>query len=335
MKNLAITIVFFLSIINAISQEVLVRNTEGKDVDISKIIAQSEKDQPTVLIVWSRITCYGPCPKVIQAFVDRYPELQKKYNLRVILLNVDGMDDEVRKSTITKGKNDYPNVQIQSVSDFVRAYCKEKKWTFESYTDEYGNFWKAANLEGTPNTYLYINGEAELMLSGWVGNDYLEKLGFDTSVLSSPYDFPAYLIQKILEQMNGYEAYFTKEWKHTLKEFKPFYKRTVVKLGDLYEITDSWITGEIQMKATFKDISGNFYHGNAVYFYQNGNILETVIYEDNKRHGEYKRYYPSGTIKTTGNYWEGEKDSVWYYYDEAGKETKSELWERGLMVKTD
>jgi len=60
-------------------------------------------------------------------------------------------------------------------------------------------------------------------------------------------------------------------------------------------------------------------------------LLKIENYEKNLLHGTYFEYYKSGNIKVEGNYWEGEKDSVWIFYDEKGNEIKSRIYKRGMI----
>lgn len=334
MKKTIVTVLISI-ILNQIiqAQEILVKNLQGQDVSMTSILQQSKKDQPTVLLAWSKRFCGSPCFNTIQGFMDRYPELEKKYNLRVVLINVDGISKENRDRTISITQEDYPGVQ--SLTDYVKIEGKEKKWIFESYVDEYGNFSKAVNLTETPLTYLFLNSKIEVIIRGWglANNQRLKETEFDTGLLDKPTDFPAVFIQKILEQMNGYESYFTDNWMYTLKEFKPTYKRTVVKIGNLFEITDSWITGEMLTHATCKDKMGTIYEGVTTSYFKNGNIKGKVNYEDNVLNGLTVEYYENGKVNWKGSYKNGKYDGKWEGFYDNGIPMTQKIWTEGKLLK--
>lgn len=303
MKNILFALLF-IATVSAWAQEITVKNIDGVDVDFNKIVSQSQKNQPTIILAWAKLWCNTPCFKTIEGFSKRYNELKEQYNLRIILINVDGEGDEKNKERLERlAQSGYEN--ITSFADYVRAVSKEKNWTFESYSDEYGNFKKQVKLTETPYTSLMVNGKTKLQLRGWVGNTFLETKGFDTSVLENPYEFPAYFFATILSQMHGLEGYYNKDWIPTIKEFDPVYKRTVVKVGDLYEITDSWITGEIQMRATSKDITGNTFHGKVSYYYKNGVVSSQQNYLNGVLNGAYKEYNERGELTRAGTFVDG------------------------------
>lgn len=54
--------------------------------------------------------------------------------------------------------------------------------------------------------------------------------------------------------------------------------------------------------------------------FQNGKVIgEGIIKEDGKEEGPWKNYYPDGSIKSFGNYAQGEKTGEWKYYHANGK----------------
>ena len=61
MRRLHIALLFLFSSQILISQEILVKNLEGEDMDFNKILEQSEKDQPTILITWAEAYCGSTC----------------------------------------------------------------------------------------------------------------------------------------------------------------------------------------------------------------------------------------------------------------------------------
>ncbi len=305
MKKILTTLLLALILQTAFSQEIIVKNLQGEDVDFNKIVQQSKKDQPTLVITWADTYC-GVCRTIINELQNQYIPLKENYNLRVITLNTDSNKDGYFKKYYNRKFGD-DKEPFTSITNYVKQDIGVQKWNFEKYVDEYFNFFNTAKLTGAPAIYIFYNGNAKFIRKGfWVpkdakSSDSGEKLKQTVSTLTVDN------LARILASMYANTAYLNKNKGFTIKE-EATYKRTIVKIGDLYEITDSWITGEIQMKGTFKDMIGDIHHGKTVWYYKNGKL------------------------KISGNYYEGKKDSVWYYYDEKGNETNSELYERGLNV---
>lgn len=70
--------------------------------------------------------------------------------------------------------------------------------------------------------------------------------------------------------------------------------------------------------------TGNFRfgvrHGHWMAFYDNGVKWSECYYDKGKKHGETIVYFPNGQVHYKGWYKNDLKDSLWFYYDEAGKE---------------
>ncbi len=70
--------------------------------------------------------------------------------------------------------------------------------------------------------------------------------------------------------------------------------------------------------------TGNFRfgvrHGHWMAFYDNGIKWSECYYDKGKKHGETIVYFPDGKVHYKGWYKNDLKDSLWFYYDETGKE---------------
>jgi antitoxin component YwqK of YwqJK toxin-antitoxin module len=55
-------------------------------------------------------------------------------------------------------------------------------------------------------------------------------------------------------------------------------------------------------------------------FYDNGEKWSETFYDKGKRHGATNVYFQSGKLQISGWYKNDLKDSLWFFYDEAGKE---------------
>ena len=48
--------------------------------------------------------------------------------------------------------------------------------------------------------------------------------------------------------------------------------------------------------------------------------------------GLIEEFYENGQLKSKGNYKDGKEDGLWEYFDEDGKETKTEEWKGGKLI---
>lgn len=76
-------------------------------------------------------------------------------------------------------------------------------------------------------------------------------------------------------------VYFDSKWKPASKEANTYY-RVMKKDGKVYQVSDYYNTGEIQMTGTFTSLSPEKRDGIFTWFYKNGNKSAQKIYSKNK-----------------------------------------------------
>jgi antitoxin component YwqK of YwqJK toxin-antitoxin module len=54
-----------------------------------------------------------------------------------------------------------------------------------------------------------------------------------------------------------------------------------------------------------------------------------------EKEGILRTYYVSGQLLSTGQYVNGHQDGLWIYYDNTGKVTLKEQYEKGLLLKSE
>ena len=74
-------------------------------------------------------------------------------------------------------------------------------------------------------------------------------------------------------------------------------------------------------------------HGQWLSFYPNGLAWSEMHYDKGLRQGPNTAYYESGKIRYTGFYKNDQKDSVWTYYDTAGKVIEKLKLSKDKLVK--
>lgn len=308
----------------------MVKNIQGESVNFSQVLAKSEKNQPTLIATWADSYC-AVCEDILNEFKKHYASLKKEHNLRVITLNTDINATSFKKSYKRKHQNTMG--PFKSITDFVKNYKGIKGWPYEKYIDEEGAFFKTAQLTGAPAFYLFYNNEVKFFRKGFYASSSLKSSDNPAKLKLSTSQLTASNLKEIIESLYATESYYDANWKLTLKDYQPTYKRTVLKEGNLYEITDSWITGEKQMRGLFKDKTGDVHADDrCVWYYKNGNKQSVRNFTNNKTDGAYVDYYENGTIKWKGNYKNGRYNGTWMGYYSNGNEMTKKNWENGSLA---
>lgn len=70
-------------------------------------------------------------------------------------------------------------------------------------------------------------------------------------------------------------------------------------------------------------------HGQWMAFYENGIKWSECFYDKGKRHGSSMVFYPDGKLQYSGWFKNDLKDSLWFFYDNAGKEIDKHAYRNG------
>ena len=71
-------------------------------------------------------------------------------------------------------------------------------------------------------------------------------------------------------------------------------------------------------------------HGQWMAFYDNGIKWSDCFYDKGKKHGATMVYHPNGKLKYSGWYKQDQRDSIWFWYDEKGKELDRHAFRMGV-----
>ena len=85
--------------------------------------------------------------------------------------------------------------------------------------------------------------------------------------------------------------------------------------------------------------SGNFFkkYKNGLWKFfdsKKGRLLEEITYENNYKHGLYRKYNAANTPSIEGNYANNDKDGIWKHYSLAGDVTQEILYKLGKKIST-
>lgn len=292
---------------------------KGEEINLLDEINNTENEY-VMLFSWSAWYC-GPCIRELNEFNKYYTEFSKKNHFKLIALNI---DDE--KNLSARWDNLYKQEygEFSSITNFLKKFKEKKQWNFDVLSDPNRVYFQATGkYDTTPFIIFFYRGNTLLLHNGFIDGT------FDN--YGQTYQF----FNQIFTDFNNNIVYLDKNKTITSKNINPEFKAQFIKSGNIYTTTIKWLTGEKFMEGLFEDKWFIKPVGKQTVYYKNGKTQTISNYENGKLHGSYKEFYENGKISIEGHYWEGDKDSVWVYYDEQGNETKSELWERGLQVNTD
>lgn len=71
-------------------------------------------------------------------------------------------------------------------------------------------------------------------------------------------------------------------------------------------------------------------HGQWMAFYENGIKWSECFYDKGLKHGSTMVYYPNGNLTYSGWYKQDQKDSIWFWYDDKGKEVDRRAYRMGV-----
>ncbi|MFN8258078.1 MAG: redoxin domain-containing protein [Bacteroidales bacterium] len=315
MKKFIILLFIALLITNTNAQTI--KNLKGEEVKFWDIFEQPKDNKPLIIYTWSYSNC-GKCSLILDKLNQSLPELKEKYGLRVIAINTDNA--EALRIKFPEMFAKYQN----SVKNFVNAQIQQKGWNFESYYDDNNALKNELNMVIEPHVIISVNKETVFAMKGIMKNgnnqpDANISLNYVLRILKSIYE----------DQV----CYFDENWKYILEYEKPVYKREIIKTGNMYEITDSWISGEIQMKGYFKDRFVNHNEGKCTWYYKNGNKESEINFKENIESGIEKAFYENGNLKFEGINLKGKREMEWSFYDIKGKLTETVYYEKGIKIK--
>jgi len=241
-KALSLLFVLLIQINQLNAQDVSVQTLYGETKDFDDLLS-GEKDQVVVLFTWAAKWCW-PCVKTLNEYNKSHEDLVSKYNIKFSALNLD---------------TEYTNSEI-------KKFTNESDWKFDVYTDPNGNFLKIMESSAAPDYFILINGKVKLIKSGFLDG---------TGNPETTADF----IVEVINDIYSNRIYFDEDWNFTTKKYASFV-RYRDKVGDTYEVTDRWLTGEKQMSGTYSDFWCAKEIGKFTWYDKDGTISSTKNYDE-------------------------------------------------------
>ena len=89
------------------------------------------------------------------------------------------------------------------------------------------------------------------------------------------------------------------------------------------------ISGNLQMEMNY--VNGEI-QGAQTYYFDTGGVMQEGNMSGTKRMDQWKWYFETGELETSVNYIDGKKNGTQLFLDEAGNETKQEIYENGVFI---
>jgi TonB family protein len=154
--------------------------------------------------------------------------------------------------------------------------------------------------------------------------------------------------------------YFDKNWEQCPEADANYYRIVSTDTtSDSFRffVQDFYLSGQLQMKGTYKSIRPDNKDGLFIYYYENGQPQRECHYRENTLNGKFREWYKSGqqkneqeyrndlldgpfkawredgSLKQEAHYVKGERSGYFKTYYENGQLTRNDLYEKGRLVE--
>jgi antitoxin component YwqK of YwqJK toxin-antitoxin module len=117
--------------------------------------------------------------------------------------------------------------------------------------------------------------------------------------------------------------WYDANWNASTKNQASYFRPEPAKKDKGYWWVDYYMSGAKQMEALSLHENDEFFDGLVTWYYENGNVMQTVNYKDNVLIDERKDYHESGTLKNQYSYTNGLIEGDWVGYYENSKLSES------------
>jgi len=137
--------------------------------------------------------------------------------------------------------------------------------------------------------------------------------------------------QETVKDTIWYDANWNKSTKNVASYYRPFPE----KKDNGYWLIDYYLSGAKQMEAHSNAPDSEFFNGTVTWYYENGNVMQTVNYKDNVLYGERKNYHESGPLKSQYSYnKEGKIHGSWVSFHENSKPDENGQYDNDIKTGT-
>lgn len=112
--------------------------------------------------------------------------------------------------------------------------------------------------------------------------------------------------------------WFDQNWLITSKDKADFYRPQPIQVENGFLFQDFYTSGSLQMRGTSLSSKDEDYHGEIIWYFENGNVFQIVNYKNGVLHGDRTVYFESGEIRNERKYEDGSLDGSWTAFFENG-----------------
>ncbi len=123
--------------------------------------------------------------------------------------------------------------------------------------------------------------------------------------------------------------WFDANWNASTKSQASYFRPKPVKKANGFLWNDFFLSGAKQMEAISLHENEEFFDGIVTWYFENGNVMQTVNYKDNILNGERKNYHESGPLKSQYSYENANIEGDWVGYHENSKLSESGTFQSG------
>lgn len=124
--------------------------------------------------------------------------------------------------------------------------------------------------------------------------------------------------------------WFDANWNASTKNQASYFRPQPTKKDKGYLWKDYYLSGAKQMEAVSLKENEEFFDGTTTWYFENGNVMQTVNYQNNLKVGERKNYHESGSLKSQYSYINDNIEGAWVGYHENAKLSESGTYKSGL-----
>ena len=133
-----------------------------------------------------------------------------------------------------------------------------------------------------------------------------------------------------MAQVEKDTLWFDANWNASTKNQASYFRPQPTKKDKGYLWKDYYLSGAKQMEAVSLKENEEVFDGIATWYFENGNVMQTVNYQNNLKVGERKNYHESGSLKSQYSYINDNIEGVWVGYHENAKLSESGTYKSGL-----
>jgi len=130
------------------------------------------------------------------------------------------------------------------------------------------------------------------------------------------------------------KVYLDKNWNVSTKEDAKFYRITRV-IDSVYHVKDYFLSGNIQMTGTYTSLKPKIRVGEFIWYYENGNLSEKKMYQNNLKVGQGFEYGKNGNLSSSSFYKNDTIDGVTLWYKRSGSLDFTSMYSMGKYDYSD